>query len=134
MATVLLDTDVCSFLLKGDSRASIYAPLVQGHRLALSFMTVAELFQWTRVRNWGARRTARLEQAIAAYVVVPADVEMCRIWGQVRAERQSLGYPISPQDAWVAATALRHALPLVTHNASDFMNIANLDIQTAAHP
>jgi tRNA(fMet)-specific endonuclease VapC len=45
MPTLLLDTDVFSFLLKGDSRANAYTPLLQGHRLALSFMTVAELFQ-----------------------------------------------------------------------------------------
>ena len=46
MATVLLDTDVISFVFKGDSRGAAYAPLLQGNRLALSFMTVAELFQW----------------------------------------------------------------------------------------
>ena len=44
MTTMLLDTDVVSFLFKGDSRGAAYAPLLQGNRLALSFMTVAELF------------------------------------------------------------------------------------------
>ncbi len=43
METVLLDTDVVSFLLKGDSRAEAYVPHLQDRRLALSFMTVAEL-------------------------------------------------------------------------------------------
>ncbi len=51
MPTLLLDTDVFSFLLKGDSRANAYSDLIQGHRLALSFMTVAELFQWAAIRN-----------------------------------------------------------------------------------
>jgi tRNA(fMet)-specific endonuclease VapC len=134
MATVLLDTDVSSFLLKGDSQASAYIQLIQGQRLALSFMTVAELFQWARVRKWGAARLSHLEQALAAYVILPTDIEMCRLWGQVRAERQSIGRPISPQDAWVAATALRHNLPLITHNSGDFEQIANLDVRTAAHP
>jgi predicted nucleic acid-binding protein len=46
MPTILLDTDVVSFLIKGDTRATTYAPLVQGNTLAVSFMTVAELFQW----------------------------------------------------------------------------------------
>jgi tRNA(fMet)-specific endonuclease VapC len=101
MATVLLDTDVSSFLLKGDSRASAYIQLIQGQRLALSFMTVAELFRWARVRKWGAARLSHLEQALAAYVILPTDIEMCRLWGQVRAERQSIGRPISPQDAWL---------------------------------
>ena len=43
METVLLDTDVVSFLLKGDNRAEAYVPNFQDRRLALSFMTVAEL-------------------------------------------------------------------------------------------
>lgn len=134
MLTLLLDTDVVSFLLKGGSRATTYAPMLQGNRLALSFMTVAGLFQWAAVRKWGPRRIARLEQALAAYLVVPVDIEMCRIWGMLRAEQQSTGRSIAPQDAWIAAAALRHNLPLVTHNASDFQRIARLDVRTAAHP
>lgn len=97
-------------------------------------MTVAELFQWAAVRNWGARRISHLEQILATYLVVPVDIEMCRIWGRIRAERQVAGHPLSPQDAWVAATALRHALPLVTHNVSDYQGIAALDMRTVAQP
>lgn len=134
MATVLLDTDVFSFLLKSDSRASAYTPLIQGQRLALSFMTVAELFQWARVRKWGTRRFSHLEHAIAASVILPSDMEMCRLWAQVRYERQSIGYLIAPQDVWVAATALRHNLPLITHNARDFERITDLVVRTATSP
>jgi tRNA(fMet)-specific endonuclease VapC len=134
MPTVLLDTDVFSFLLKGDSRANSYAALIQGHRLALSFMTVAELFQWAAVRKWGARRLAQLEQTLTAYLIVPVDIEMCRIWGRVRAERQAVGRPLSPQDAWVAATALRHTIPLVTHNVGDYLGITTLDMRTVTQP
>jgi len=131
MPTLLLDTDVVSFLLKGDSRAANYLPILTGNRLALSFMTVAELFQWAAVRKWGTRRVAALERTLATYLIVPADVETCRVWGTVRASRAAAWHPISPQDAWIAATALRHGLPLVTHNAGDFQGIASLDVHTA---
>jgi tRNA(fMet)-specific endonuclease VapC len=134
MPTVLLDIDVFSFLLKGDTRASAYAAHIQGHRLALSFMTVAELFQWAAVRTWGPRRLAQLEQTLIAYLIVPADIEMCRIWGRLRAERQAVGRPLSPQDAWIAATALRHTIPLVTHNVGDYQGIAALDMRTVTQP
>lgn len=130
MPTVLLDTDVVSFVLKGDTRAAGYLPLLTGNRLALSFMTVAELFQWASVRKWGPRRIAALEQGLTRFLIVPADVEMCRAWGTVRASRAAMGQPISPQDAWIAATALRHSLPLITHNASDFQGIASLDVRS----
>ncbi|MEO0015414.1 MAG: hypothetical protein RLZZ535_3803 [Cyanobacteriota bacterium] len=68
MSILVLDTDVVSFLLKGDSRSQKYAPILQGNQLALSFMTVAELFQWAAVRNWGASRTANLEKSLTNYL------------------------------------------------------------------
>ena len=41
---MLLDTNIVSFVFKRDTRATAYAPLLQGNRLAISFMTAAELF------------------------------------------------------------------------------------------
>jgi predicted nucleic acid-binding protein len=130
VTAVLLDTNIVSFLFKGDTRATAYAPMVEGNRLAVSFMTVAEMFEWAAVRKWGQRRLARLEQALVSYLVLPVDVELCRIWGTLRAQQQAIGRPISTQDAWIAATALRFALPLITHNPSDFASIAGLEVRS----
>jgi tRNA(fMet)-specific endonuclease VapC len=130
MTVLLLDTDVVSFLLKGDSRSQKYEPIIQGYQLALSFMTVAELFQWAAVRNWGTQRIGSLERSLASYLIIPVDIELCRIWGNLRADRQTIGQPLSAQDAWIAATAVRHDLPLVTHNAKDFQNIPKLQVLT----
>ena len=63
-------------------------------------------------------------------MIIPVDIEVCRIWGNLRAERQATGKAISPQDAWIAATAIRHNLPLVTNNAKDFQNIIKLQVIT----
>ena len=84
MSTLLLDTNIVSFIFKRDSRATAYAPLLQGNRLAISFMTAAELFQWAIVRNWGQARVARLEQSIATYLIIPPDLDLCRAWGKLR--------------------------------------------------
>ncbi len=128
MSTVLLDTNIVSYLFKGDTRAAAYAPLLQGNRLAISFMTVAELFEWAATRKWGRTRVTRLEQTLATYLVIPIDVELCRIWGTLRARLRVAGKTIAPQDAWIAATALRHKLPLVTHNPSDFQHITGIEV------
>jgi tRNA(fMet)-specific endonuclease VapC len=96
MSIMLLDTDVVSFVMKGDTRAAAYAPHLQGNRLALSFMTIAELFQWAAIRKWGPRRRAQLEQALASYLIIPVDIAMCRLWADIRATRQAAGTPISP--------------------------------------
>jgi tRNA(fMet)-specific endonuclease VapC len=131
MKILLLDTDVVSFILKGDSRAMSYAPRLQGCKLSLSFMSVAELSQWAAVRKWGTRRSAKLQKALEQYVILPVDLESCRLWGEIRAKRRAIGRPISPQDAWIAASARRFKLPLVTHNPADFELIDGLEIVTA---
>lgn len=87
MSTVLLDTNIVSYIFKRDTRAALYAPLLEGNRLVVSFVTVAELFEWAATRRWGAQRRVRLEQQLATYLIIPVDVELCRIWGNLRSQR-----------------------------------------------
>ena len=126
MSTVLLDTNIVSYLFKGDTRAVAYAPHLLNQELAISLMTVAELFQWAGMRNWGAGRFQQLEVLLNSYTILPMDVETSRQWATIRVARHKAGHPIAPQDAWIAATALRYSLPLITHNADDFQRIAGL--------
>ncbi len=128
MNTVLLDTNIVSFIFKGDSRITAYEPFLKGKRFAVSFMTVAELFQWAAVRKWGIQRINQLEIYLENYEMLPFDTELCRLWGQIRADCQSVGRPISPQDAWIAATAFRFDLPLVTHNSDDFESVRGIKL------
>ncbi|WP_353930668.1 type II toxin-antitoxin system VapC family toxin [Okeanomitos corallinicola TIOX110] len=134
MSILLLDTNVVSYLFKGDTRAGEYAPILQGNRLAISFITVAELYEWAAIKQWGERRLTQLEAILASYLVIPVDVETCRIWGTIRAQQRAAGTTIASQDGWIAATAIRHTLPLVTHNPSDFQNIPNLRIISVINP
>jgi tRNA(fMet)-specific endonuclease VapC len=130
VSTLLLDTDVFSFLFKGHPLAGAYRPRVSGHTLAISFMTVAELFQGAFRAAWGAKQVDRLESWIASYVVVPSSQAMSKRWGEVRFIRRA--QPISAEDAWIAAAALEQDWPLVTHNARDFQGIPGLRIITGA--
>lgn len=128
MGLLLLDTDVTSFLLKGSSYAAPYRSILLNHELALSFMTVAELYQWAMIRQWGDRRMAALENYLTRYVVIPVDEPLCRQWAQVRTEQRHQGITLSAQDAWIAATALRYDLSLVTHNVRDYQTISGLKL------
>jgi len=128
VSNLLLDTDVFSFLFKDHPLAEAYRPHVKGHTLAISFMTVAELYQGAYRAGWGTRQIERLESRIAAYVVIPSSHAISKRWGEVRFIRRA--QPISPEDAWVAAAALQQGYPLVTHNARDFQSIPGLTIIT----
>jgi tRNA(fMet)-specific endonuclease VapC len=130
VALRLLDTNIVSYLLKGHTLAERYRPHLEGHTLAVSFMTVAELYEGACRARWGKKKLALLEGALQSYLVFPFAAELCRRWGLVRYERRK--QPISPEDAWIAATALVHNCPLVTHNAADFKGIAGLVLITEA--
>jgi tRNA(fMet)-specific endonuclease VapC len=130
--SLVIDTDVLSFLFKGDTRAEAYRGDLEGKLLALSFMTVAELYQWAYVRSWGEGRLDRLERYPRSYVVLPYDNRVCKEWARIRVERQLIGRPISTQDAWIAATAVRHRCPLVTHNRVDYAEIKGLAVLSHA--
>jgi predicted nucleic acid-binding protein len=73
-------------------------------------------------------RQRALEANLEKYVVLLFDIALCRLGGEIRAECRAKGHPISPQDAWIAATALQYALPLVTHNRKDFDLIDKLEV------
>lgn len=132
MLTVLLDTNIVSYLFKRDSRIALYAPHLLNRELAIAMMTVAELLQWAALRNWSEPRIRQLELYMERYTILPVDIALCRHWADVRAARSRTGWPISPQDAWIAATALRYDLALVTHNPADYQAIPGLTIISEA--
>lgn len=128
MSTLLLDTDVFSYLFKDHPLAGVYRPLLQGHILAISFMTVAELFHGAFRAVWGEIQLERLEAQIKSYLVIPSNDRMCKTWGEVRSVRRH--QPISTEDAWIAATALEYDCALVTNNSADYHSIPGLRIIT----
>ena len=94
-------------------------------------MTLAELYKWPLERNWGARRREALETYLASHVVLPMDDEVARCWARLIAGQAKLGRTFGFADAWIAATALRHALPIVTHNKKHFENVPGLEVISA---
>lgn len=127
---VILDTNVVSYLMKGGELAKAYARHVQGKLLAIAFITVGEMYYGAEKKNWGETRRKELETTLRNFVVIPYDHEIARCYGRLVAERQRAGLPIAPNDAWIAACAVRHGIPLVTHNAKDFAGIASLAVIT----
>jgi tRNA(fMet)-specific endonuclease VapC len=123
---LLLDTNIVSYLLKGDPRVDPYRPEVRRNELAVSCMTVAELYEAAYRQAWGERRMSRLDAALRSYVVIPSTNGISREWGRIRAERRAS--PISVDDAWIAATARAYDLELATHNPVNFRDIRGLGL------
>jgi tRNA(fMet)-specific endonuclease VapC len=128
MATRVLDTNIVLFAMKKHPLAARYYKHFVGYNLAIAFMTAAELYEGAKRGGWGSARLKQLETDIRSYVVLHADLDLCRIWGTIRAQRRS--QPIGVADAWIAAAALQYGCDLVTHNPRDFQGIAGLTIIT----
>lgn len=128
---IILDTNIVSYLMKGGPQAEAYVPHVQGKLLAIAFITVGEMYFGAENKNWGEKKRKELETMLRNFVVIPYDHEIARCYGRLMAERRRNGKPIAPNDAWIAACAARHAVPLVTHNPKDFEGITSLAVITA---
>jgi predicted nucleic acid-binding protein len=132
MASVVVDTDVVSFLFKNHPLAYLYLPHLSTVTPIISFMTVAELDRWAFKANCGARRQAAMDRHLERFVVQPWDRVLCRLWAQVTSEAERLGRPVDVADGWHAATALYHQVPLVTHNRRHFESIPGLVVISEA--
>jgi tRNA(fMet)-specific endonuclease VapC len=128
MSRVVVDTDVASYIFNWHSLAQQYADALRGSELVLSFMTVAELRMGAISAGWGSRRRLVLEQFIQRFELVYADNDLCTVWARIRADARAAGQPLSPQDAWIAATALALDGPLATNNRRDFEHVQILRI------
>ena len=127
---VVVDTNVVSYIWKSDTRATLYTPYLKGRQWIIAAQTFAELEAWPLKNGWGARRHEALRSYLNNYTFAEVDKAICLQWAKVQTNAQLTGRPITEADAWIAATALAFAVPLVTHNPGDFKNVAGLIVIT----
>ncbi len=129
-AKIILDTNIVSYLMKGGLLAEAYAQRIQGRLHAIAFITVGEMYFGAEKKNWGKKKRKKLETELRNFFVIPYDHEIARCYGRLVAERNRNGKPIETNDAWIAACAVHHGVPLVTHNAKDFDKTTDLSVIT----
>jgi tRNA(fMet)-specific endonuclease VapC len=126
MNAVVVDTDVVSLVFKQDTRAQTYLSALAAPDLLVSFMTEAELERWIIQSKWGAERVSRFRSYMKRFVSVPSSRDLIVNWAEVMVAAQSIGRRIEVADAWIAATALLYAAPLVTNNPNDYVGVPGL--------
>ena len=126
---VVVDTNVVSYIFKHDTRGTLYAPHIKGLAI-IAAQTFAELEAWPLKNGWGARRHEALRANLNTYTFAEVDKTICLQWAKVQANAKLTGRPITDADAWIAATALAFAVPLVTHNPDDFKHVPGLSVIT----
>jgi len=119
----LLDTSV--FIAAESGRAIATEALPETS--AISVVTLAELQAGVLVATTTSARARRLAtlDAMADLEVLPIDEAGALAWACIRAALVEAGRRLNLNDAWIAATALAHGIPVVTQD-DDFEMLADL--------
>jgi tRNA(fMet)-specific endonuclease VapC len=125
---VLADTNIISYIMRGGRLAQLYEPHLKGKLVAISFITVGEFYYGAEKARWGNDKRMRLETTLRNFLVIPYDHEIARTYGLIMADSERAGRRMGIGDGWIAACAVRHDLPLVTHNAKDFQGVEILQV------
>ena len=132
---VVVDTNVFGAPLarRHGRLVGLYAPHLVGHLLVLAAQSVAELRFGALLAGWGGARRAELERRIARARVAPVDDELTTEVARLRVACRRAGHALADDhhanDLWIAATAIRYALPLVAHDGV-FRHTPGLDLRT----
>lgn len=112
----------------------LYRPYVVGKTVAVSFITVGELLFGAKRRNWGPLKISDLQVRLRNAVILPYDLALCEAYGSLKALMYDSGRALTDNDLWIAASALRHSVPLVSNNRAHFEGIPGLVLKTEQKP
>jgi tRNA(fMet)-specific endonuclease VapC len=121
---VVVDTMVISWLFddRPNPLADRYRELIGAQPVLLAFQTVMELRYGVLRAGWGELRRRRLERRVAELTVVQPDDRMITVCSELRLRCQLIGHALGAKlhdgDRWIAATAIRSGVPLVSMTAS----------------
>ena len=86
--------------------------------LAVSVVTVAELRAGVLAAPDGMTRSQRLRtfEFVLGFDWLPVDGAVAEAWATLRVALRDAGQRMGVNDAWIAATAMAHGLPVVTQD------------------
>jgi predicted nucleic acid-binding protein len=129
---VVVDTMVFSWSLSS-MRSHLYAPHIQGRALVLAAQTAAELWASALIGGWGESRRRELDERISRVRVAGATRAIANVYAQLKASCRAIGHPLHEKihdgDRWIAATAVRYSIPLVSHDGV-FKDVPGLELIT----
>lgn len=127
MAQYILDTDISSYLIRGDHETVTKKFSELYDSCAISSITAAELQYGAKKRN-----NKQLTQKVKAFCdlveIIPWDEDAAKAYAKLRVELETSGTPIGNMDMLIAASALARKAVLVTNNTEHFSRIKDLKL------
>jgi predicted nucleic acid-binding protein len=129
---ILVDTDVCIELLKGNKNVLSRRQALDDD-IAVSFMTVGELYYGAgKSRNEKANSLV-VEKFLLSVVVIESTGSIMRRFGAIKAALNGMGRKKEDADILVAACALEECDTLITGNLRHYRDIEGLVLEDWIH-
>lgn len=136
MNGIILDTNVLSELMRMQPAPAVLEWFAR--QTSVIFYTTAitqsEILLGIAILPAGKRRTALADAAEKLFredfsgTSLPFDQSSAVYYAAVVANRRRAGFPITTEDAQIAAISLNRKLPLATRNTKDFLHIEGLTL------
>ncbi len=95
--------------------------------ILVPMIVVGELFFGAHKSTRIAENRRRLLDFLDLISIVAVDVEVAELYGRIKTQLRRIGKPIPENDMWIAATAMRHGLPLIS-NDKHFREVEGLRV------
>jgi len=118
--------DTSIFVARESGRALGKIP----EEIAVSVITAAELeLGVLQARNDAARATrlSTLSRVQATYPLLPIDAEVASCFARIAAAELGRGRALRRHDTWIAATAMRHGVAVLTQD-TDFSSFGEVTV------
>ena len=125
---IILDTDTCVELLRGNERV-IEQRALTDDAIGVSFMSVAELYYGVERSSKPAQNRHAVDLLLLSVVVVESDRAIAQRFGQLKTELWRDSVVLPDADLFIAATTLVHGSLLVTGNTRHFARIGELRLE-----
>lgn len=125
---ILLDTDICIELLKGNRRV-IQRREEYDDPAGISFMSVAELYYGAEKSSNPPKNHAVIEELLLSLEIIQSDLPILRRFGEIKAQLQKDGIIIADADILIGATAMEKNARLITGNLKHFERIPRLVVE-----
>jgi tRNA(fMet)-specific endonuclease VapC len=129
MLAYLLDTDICIHALKKRNTLLVDAFTAHDGRMAVSDVTLYELYYGAERYENPAQRIAIIESFAARLEVIPFDTRAALHAGNIRATLERRGRTIGAYDLMIAAIARSQGLVLVTGNVGEFERVEGMRVE-----
>jgi len=122
---ILLDTDVCIELLRGNRRVWEQRTRTT-ETAAVAAMTVGELFYGAEKSRHPTANRQVVEQFILTVPIIHTTLPILRAFGQWKADLERQGTSLTDADVLIAVTALECCTQLITGNTEHFSRFGGL--------